>query len=31
MTIYDPELDPEGVYSEQLVDSVVRAFDSATM
>jgi arginase len=31
MTIYDPELDPEGVYGEQLVDSVVRAFDAATM
>jgi arginase len=31
MTIYDPELDPEGVFGEQLVDSVVRAFDAATM
>lgn len=29
MTIYDPELDPDGVYGEQLVDSVVRAFDDA--
>ena len=28
MTIYDPELDPDGVHGEQLVDSVVRAFDA---